>query len=213
MDAALSRCDGRPRQIPVLPVRVGVSELRGARSPPPHWRVKRNTSASGDQDCSDGPDRSRCHIADLYPLDSGTYWCESAGGRRGEAVDVFVAAGSVILESPVHPVAEGDHVTLRCRTRDTLSSDVPANFSKDGLLIGSGPTGTMTVHAVSRADEGLYRCSVSGARGSAASRLAVRGEELSYIDVTVTPGARPPAGPKDDSSFYSTLTMGNAPRA
>lgn len=66
----------------------------GGPAAPPDWRVKRNTTARANQDCAEGPDRSRCHIEDLYPLDSGTYWCESAGGRRrGEAVAIFVAGG------------------------------------------------------------------------------------------------------------------------
>ncbi|XP_037336004.2 low affinity immunoglobulin gamma Fc region receptor II-like isoform X2 [Pungitius pungitius] len=234
-----------------------VSLSCGGPGAPPDWRVRKNTSTSGDQDCSEGPDPSCCHIDDLFPLDSGTYWCESAGGRRGEAVDIFVTGRHVTLESPVLPVAEGDHVTLRCRTSATSSSDVSANFYKDGLLIASSPTSNITVHAVSKEDEGLYACNISGDGWSAASRLTVRGrpeppaptlvhpevggclsllvvlvvlvvvlvvvvlvvlclwrsckgEELSYTDVPVTRGDRPPAAPTDDSSFYSMLMMTNA---
>lgn len=84
--------------------------------------------------------------------------------------------GAVTLESPALPVAQGDNVTLRCRTQATFSPDVPANFYKDGLLVAGSPARSVTVHAVSAADQGLYRCDVSGAGGSAASRLAVRGE-------------------------------------
>ncbi|XP_077962208.1 uncharacterized protein LOC144410290 [Gasterosteus aculeatus] len=82
--------------------------------------------------------------------------------------------GAVTLESPALPVAQGDNVTLRCRTQATFSPDVPANFYKDGLLVAGSPARSVTVHAVSAADQGLYRCDVSGAGGSAASRLTVR---------------------------------------
>uniref|UniRef100_A0A3B4WG19 Ig-like domain-containing protein n=1 Tax=Seriola lalandi dorsalis TaxID=1841481 RepID=A0A3B4WG19_SERLL len=85
--------------------------------------------------------------------DSGEYWCEAAGGER---------SGSVILESPVLPVMEGESVSLRCRTRKNVS-DLTADFYKDGLLIGSSSTGNITIESVSRSDDGLYMCNISGA--------------------------------------------------
>ncbi len=85
------------------------------------------------------------------------------------------SAGSVILESPALPVMEGHNVTLRC-TNKKPSFKLTADFYKDGVLIMSSFTGNMTIHSVSKSDEGLYKCSISGAGGSPVSWLNVRGE-------------------------------------
>ncbi|XP_054457712.1 low affinity immunoglobulin gamma Fc region receptor II-like isoform X2 [Anoplopoma fimbria] len=150
------------------------------------WRVKKNTSTSINQECSTSTERmneSHCFIGDLYPLDTGTYWCESAAGQCSDAVDIFVISGSVILESPALPVMEGDDVTLSCIT--TSSSNLTADFYKDGLLIESSWTGNITVLSVSQSDEGLYRCDVSGGGRSPESRLTVRGR-LDLPDSPIT---------------------------
>ncbi|KAI3376726.1 hypothetical protein L3Q82_016486, partial [Scortum barcoo] len=115
---------------------------------------------------------SVCAIKPAYPTDSGEYWCE-AGEERSSAVNISITAGSVILESPAQPVMEGDSVTLRCRSRMTSSAHI-ADFYKDGLLVGSGSTGEMTIRAVSKSDEGLYKCSISDFGESPESWLAVR---------------------------------------
>ncbi|XP_070849750.1 uncharacterized protein [Chaetodon trifascialis] len=141
------------------------------------WRLKKNTSKHTNKECStfrDGADKSRCLIEPLYPLDTGVYWCESAAGGCSDAANITVTGGSVILESPVHPVMEGDAVTLRCTTSRTSSSNLTADFYKDGLLIGSSSAGIMTIHSVSASDEGLYMCNVSEAGRSPDSWLAVR---------------------------------------
>ncbi|XP_031706786.1 low affinity immunoglobulin gamma Fc region receptor II-b-like [Anarrhichthys ocellatus] len=150
-----------------------VSLSCGQEGTSPAWRVKRNTSTNIDQECSsERTNESHCFIDDLYPLDNGAYWCESAAGGCSDAVNIMVTAGLVILESPVLPVTEGDDVSLRCRTKST--SNLTAEFYKDGVLIGSSSTGNITVPGVSQADEGLYKCAVSGAGGSSESWLTVR---------------------------------------
>ena len=83
-----------------------------------------------------------------------------------------VPDGHVILESPVLPVMEGRHVTLGCRTR-TPTLPVSTDFYKDGFLIRTEPTPRMTILNVSKSDEGLYKCSVSGLGYSPESWLAV----------------------------------------
>ncbi|XP_049923090.1 low affinity immunoglobulin gamma Fc region receptor II-a-like isoform X2 [Epinephelus moara] len=119
---------------------------------------------------------SSCTIKNVFPEDGGEYWCEGkGGGRRSNSVNITVTAGSVILESPALPVKEGDAVTLRCRNK-TTSSTLTAEFFKDGRSKGSSSTGNMTVHHVSKSDEGLYKCSISGAGESPGSRLAVTGD-------------------------------------
>ncbi len=72
------------------------------------------------------------------------------------------------------PVMEGNKVTLSCRNK-TTSPHLPADFYKDGLLMGSSSTGEMTIHSVSKSDEGLYKCNISDVGESPESWLAVRG--------------------------------------
>lgn len=88
---------------------------------------------------------------------------------------IFVLDSPVILESPVLPVMEGEAVTLRCRNKMTSSAHI-ADFFKDHVLIGTRSIGEMTIQSVSKADEGLYKCSVSDFGESPESWLAVRGE-------------------------------------
>uniref|UniRef100_A0A3B5B7Z8 Ig-like domain-containing protein n=1 Tax=Stegastes partitus TaxID=144197 RepID=A0A3B5B7Z8_9TELE len=108
-----------------------------------------------------------------YQADSSEYWCETEGGDRinlSANDQRCVPAGSVILDSPVLPVTEGDCVTLRCRSQKT-SFDVAADFYKDGLLVGSSSAGEMVLHSVSGSDEGLYKCSISSVGESPQSWL------------------------------------------
>ncbi|XP_056225527.1 low affinity immunoglobulin gamma Fc region receptor II-b-like isoform X2 [Seriola aureovittata] len=116
---------------------------------------------------------SSCNITSVYSDDSGEYWCEAGFGNRSYSINITVTAGSVILESPALPVTEGDNVTLRCRNK-TPASDLTAGFYKDGVFIRNSTTGNMTIHNVSKSNEGLYKCSISGAGESAESWLTVR---------------------------------------
>ncbi|XP_059933187.1 uncharacterized protein LOC132475842 isoform X2 [Gadus macrocephalus] len=121
-----------------------------------------------------------CNITLAGEHHSGSYWCDCSG-ELGEAVNITVTGGSVILGSPVHPVPEGSPVTLRCLTTHKSSKKLvvvtPINqsctFSRDGRLIGVGLTGEMSFAAVNRSHEGLYTCTFSGVE-SPGSWLAVR---------------------------------------
>ncbi|XP_030610042.1 low affinity immunoglobulin gamma Fc region receptor III-like [Archocentrus centrarchus] len=115
---------------------------------------------------------SSCTIRNVYPEDSGEYWCETGGGKRSNSINISVTAGSVILESPAVPVLEGEAVTLRCRNK-TTSSNFTADFYKDGLHISSSSTGSMSIHRASRLHEGVYKCNISGAGESPESWLNV----------------------------------------
>uniref|UniRef100_A0AAX7UIV1 Ig-like domain-containing protein n=1 Tax=Astatotilapia calliptera TaxID=8154 RepID=A0AAX7UIV1_ASTCA len=122
-------------------------------------------------------------------------------------VNLTVAGGSVILQSPVLPVMEGDDVTLLCKTK-TTPSNLPAAFYKDGSLIRKQPTGHMTIQHVSRSDEGLYKCDISG-HGESPS---------SWITVTVDAGSStspPPSASTASlsSSFSSTPQHSSVPLA
>ncbi|XP_039458028.1 Fc receptor-like protein 5 [Oreochromis aureus] len=128
------------------------------------WTLRRNTSKQQRTQCGDGwgkPAGSSCNITLMVPHDSGVYWCESREGPISNMVNLTVTGGSVILQSPVLPVMEGDDVTLLCKTK-TTPSNLPAAFYKDGSLIRKQPTGHMTIQHVSRSDEGLYKCDISG---------------------------------------------------
>uniref|UniRef100_A0A673WA43 Ig-like domain-containing protein n=1 Tax=Salmo trutta TaxID=8032 RepID=A0A673WA43_SALTR len=123
------------------------------------WRVVRNPERGNHTECNTDwgtPQGSSC-IVSLISSDSGVYWCESGSGEHSNAVNITVPAGAVILESPVLPVTGGDSVTLRCRYQGT-PSDLTAVFYKDGSLIRTETTGEMTIPAVSKSDEGLYKC-------------------------------------------------------
>uniref|UniRef100_UPI000D31C5EC Fc receptor-like B n=1 Tax=Maylandia zebra TaxID=106582 RepID=UPI000D31C5EC len=128
------------------------------------WTLRRNPKTQTKTQCGDGwgkPAGSSCNISYIDPLDSGVYWCESREGPISNMVNLTVTGGSVILQSPVLPVMEGDDVTLLCKTK-TTPSNLPAAFYKDGSLIREEPTGHMTIQHVSRSDEGLYKCDISG---------------------------------------------------
>ncbi|XP_039879029.1 low affinity immunoglobulin gamma Fc region receptor II-like, partial [Simochromis diagramma] len=128
------------------------------------WTLRRNTSTEHRTQCRGGwgeADGSSCNISYIFMWDSGVYWCESREGPISNMVNLTVTGGSVILQSPVLPVMEGDDVTLLCKTK-TTPSNLTAAFYKDGSLIRKQPTGHMTIQHVSRSDEGLYKCDISG---------------------------------------------------
>ncbi|XP_064817250.1 Fc receptor-like protein 5 [Oncorhynchus masou masou] len=126
------------------------------------WRLKRSTVSGERSDCGRkwGKTEGSSCIVTLILADSGVYWCESGSGAHSNAVNITVHAVAVILESPALPVTEGDSVTLRCRYQGT-PSDLTAVFYKDGSLIRAETTGEMTIPAVSKSDEGLYKCNNS----------------------------------------------------
>lgn len=68
-------------------------------------------------------------------------------------------------------------MTLHCRSKKTSIAHI-ADFYKDGLLIGTGSFGEMTIKSVLKSDEGLYKCSISDFGESPESWLAVRGGEI-----------------------------------
>ncbi|XP_071234979.1 low affinity immunoglobulin gamma Fc region receptor III-A-like [Salvelinus alpinus] len=157
------------------------------------WRLKRNTVSGERSDCGrkwGKPEGSSC-IVSLIPSHSGVYWCESGSGEHSNTVNITVHDGAVILESPALPVTGGDSVTLRCRYQVT-PSNLTADFYKDGSLIRTETTGEMTIPAVSKSDEGLYKCNNSEGE-SPESWMTV-------TDGGSTSSSSPPLSPPSSSS-------------
>uniref|UniRef100_A0A3Q3IQV0 Ig-like domain-containing protein n=1 Tax=Monopterus albus TaxID=43700 RepID=A0A3Q3IQV0_MONAL len=146
------------------------------------WTLRRNTTRDTRTQCEDWgrPAGASCNISYIVPWDSGVYWCQSTQGATSNSINITVTGGAVILQSPVLPVMEGHDVTVRCEARSPPSS-LPAAFYKDGSLIGAEPTGHMTIRRVSKADEGLYTCNISGHGASPPSWLSVTGQEVTLV--------------------------------
>ncbi|XP_038133503.1 low affinity immunoglobulin gamma Fc region receptor II-like [Cyprinodon tularosa] len=139
------------------------------------WTVWRNTTRGTRTQCGKEwgkPAGSTSNISYVLEKDSGVYWCSSREGAASSSIQLTVTGGSVILQSPVLPVMEGDDVTLSCLTK-TTPSNLPAAFYKDGSLIRTEPKGHMTLHHVTSSDEGLYRCNIRGHGESPSSWISV----------------------------------------
>ncbi|KAI3376595.1 hypothetical protein L3Q82_016464, partial [Scortum barcoo] len=159
------------------------------------WTLRRNTTTETRTQC--GADwgtsaGSSCNISYIITWDSGVYWCESREGTTSNTINITVTGGSVILQSPVLPVMEGDDVTLHCKTK-TPPSNLPAAFYKDGSLIRPESAGHMTIHHVSKSDEGLYKCHISSHGESPPSWISVSGEEVNLQPRPRPPSTAPPA--------------------
>ncbi|XP_007541173.1 sialoadhesin-like [Poecilia formosa] len=120
---------------------------------------------------------STCTIKSFFD-NSGVFWCESKSGEFSNAVNITVHDDNYdepLLVSPVHPVTEGDPVTLRCREKDQLLSNV--FFYHNDKLIQNDSRGELNISAVSKSDEGFYKCQRSG-KDSPRSWMSVRVNQL-----------------------------------
>ncbi|KAI9527234.1 hypothetical protein NQZ68_032815 [Dissostichus eleginoides] len=159
------------------------------------WTVRRNTSNEKRTECGVGWGRSAgssCNISSMDPVDSGVYWCESTEGSTSNTITITVSDRSVILQSPVLPVMEGDNVTLTCRTKE--ANNLLTDFYKDGVSIRTESDGHMTLLHVSRSDEGLYKCRVQN-KESPESRLSVSEKPTTTMDPPTASSPPPPPTP------------------
>ncbi|XP_033181586.1 low affinity immunoglobulin gamma Fc region receptor II-like isoform X2 [Mastacembelus armatus] len=165
------------------------------------WTLRRNTTRETRTQC--GADwgtsaGSSCNISYIVPSDSGVYWCESREGATSQSINITVSGGAVILQSPVLPVMEGENITLICRTQ--TSSDLPADFYKQGSLIIDRPTGHVTILHVSKADEGVYRCNIRGHGESPPSWISVTGQRSQTPHSEKPTTTSTPTSPTNSSS-------------
>uniref|UniRef100_A0A673N9Y9 Ig-like domain-containing protein n=1 Tax=Sinocyclocheilus rhinocerous TaxID=307959 RepID=A0A673N9Y9_9TELE len=116
------------------------------------WRVRRYTDRVGLFDCSS----------------LAIYYLQSAH------ISSFSVAG-VILESPVHPVTEGDTLTLHCLYEHSTPPNLRANFYKDGSIIQNQTT-EMIISTLSKSHEGFYYCKHPERGESPKSWISVRGD-------------------------------------
>ncbi|XP_072543431.1 Fc receptor-like protein 5 isoform X2 [Salminus brasiliensis] len=151
------------------------------------WKVRRYTQSVSDCSPSWGSvTGSTCNISFLSTSHTGVYWCESESGGSSSPVNITVHSGAVILDNPVHPVTEGDPLTLRCLYRHTKPSDLTADFYKDGSFLQNQTTGEMTIHTVSKSDEGLYHCKLPEGGESPQSWVSVRVSTGSAADSSLS---------------------------
>uniref|UniRef100_A0A3B3UGB4 Ig-like domain-containing protein n=1 Tax=Poecilia latipinna TaxID=48699 RepID=A0A3B3UGB4_9TELE len=108
-----------------------------------------------------------------YRHSTAVYWCESESEGCSNAVNITIHDGDLILVSPVHPVNEGDPVTLGCELR-TGNFTSTVGFYKNDKLIQNTVRGELSIPAASASDEGFYRCEHSG-KASPQSWVAVKG--------------------------------------
>ncbi|KAI5612708.1 sialoadhesin-like, partial [Silurus asotus] len=141
------------------------------------WTVRRYTHSETSLDCS-SVSGSTCNISSLSPSHTGVYWCQSESGERSDSVNITVHNGDVILDSPVHPVTEGNPLTLHCLYRNTKIS-TGIDFYKNDSILQSQTTGVMTISSVSKSDEGFYHCKHPERGESPKSWISVRGSSAS----------------------------------
>uniref|UniRef100_A0A8C9X966 Ig-like domain-containing protein n=1 Tax=Sander lucioperca TaxID=283035 RepID=A0A8C9X966_SANLU len=161
------------------------------------WRVKKFSEHSSTvSSCSSlgKMNGSTCNI-DRFWI-SGVYWCESETGQISNAVNITIQYGDIILVSPVLPVAEGHSVTLGCKLK-TENVLYNVDFYKNDKLIQNNTQGELTISAVSKSDEGFYKCegNESPGRWSQTSeeswmsvKPASRSEEISPFPVLLIVG-------------------------
>ncbi|KAL4006919.1 KRAB domain-containing zinc finger protein [Sarotherodon galilaeus] len=136
------------------------------------WRVRKFSEDGRLSDCR-RMTGSTCNIY-TSKSDTAVYWCESGSGEFSSAVNITVQndGNGPILVSPVHPVTEGASVSLSCslKTQKILSN---VFFYHNDKLIQNDPRGELNISAVSKSDEGFYKCQYSG-RESAQSWMSVK---------------------------------------
>ncbi|XP_030286110.1 obscurin-like [Sparus aurata] len=138
------------------------------------WRVKRLSPEDRYlSDCTiwGTMTGSTCKLKTNW-LSDAVYWCESGSGEFSNAVNITIQDKNMILLSPARPVTEGDSVSLSCKLRrQTFPASVLIYHNE--RLIQSDTRWELNISAVSKSDEGFYKCQHSG-QESAQSWMSVQ---------------------------------------
>uniref|UniRef100_A0A671UV81 Ig-like domain-containing protein n=1 Tax=Sparus aurata TaxID=8175 RepID=A0A671UV81_SPAAU len=138
------------------------------------WRVKRLSPEDRYlSDCTAWGTMtgSTCKLNTNW-LSDAVYWCESGSGEFSNAVNITIQNKNMILLSPARPVTEGDSVSLSCKLR-RQTFDFIVFFYHNEKLIQSDTRWELNISAVSKSDEGFYKCQHSG-QESAQSWMSVQ---------------------------------------
>ncbi|XP_055012153.1 obscurin-like [Boleophthalmus pectinirostris] len=117
------------------------------------WRRFSDNTLSSQQ-CHWSKDKSKCEFY-LPEKTSAVFWCESGSGEMSNALNISVHR-DIILMSPVRAVTEGQSVSLSCKLKKGTFTSV--QFYKNGKMIQNGTEPELNITAVSRSDEGFYKC-------------------------------------------------------
>ncbi|GAA6093248.1 platelet endothelial cell adhesion molecule-like, partial [Tachysurus ichikawai] len=93
--------------------------------------------------------------------------------------------GDVILDSPVHPVTEGQPLILRCLNRSKLSGSGVYFYKNDSSLQKQTTDQMMIISSVSKSDEGFYHCENPEGRVSPKSWVSVRVSAPGFTGVII----------------------------
>ncbi|KAI5609389.1 Fc receptor-like protein 5, partial [Silurus asotus] len=137
------------------------------------WTVRRDTLNQTTFNCL-SVSASTCNISSLSPSHTGVYWCQSKSGECSKSVNITVHNGDVILDSPAHPVTEGNPLTLHCLYHNINISHSVVHFYKNDSVLQNQTTGVMTISSVSKSDEGFYHCKHPERGESPKSWISVR---------------------------------------
>uniref|UniRef100_A0AAQ4P7W2 Ig-like domain-containing protein n=1 Tax=Gasterosteus aculeatus aculeatus TaxID=481459 RepID=A0AAQ4P7W2_GASAC len=120
------------------------------------WRWKKADEDGNRSLCPKWGERNGSTCNTDTRASSGVYWCESET-QFSNAANITIHSGDVILVSPVRPVTEGHSVTLGCKLRtENLLYNV--DFYKNDKLIPNPVRGELLISAVTKSDEGFYKC-------------------------------------------------------
>ncbi|KAM8746832.1 Fc receptor-like protein 5 isoform 2-T2 [Acanthopagrus schlegelii] len=137
------------------------------------WRVRRSPENRYLSDCSTWGTMtgSTCKLKTNW-LSDAVYWCESGSGEFSNSVNITIQNENMILLSPARPVTEGDSVSLSCKLR-SQTFDSTVFFYHNEKVIQSDTRWELNISAVSKSDEGFYKCHHSG-QESAQSWMSVQ---------------------------------------
>ncbi|XP_041634941.1 Fc receptor-like protein 5 [Cheilinus undulatus] len=136
------------------------------------WRVKMFHKDGSLKDCSQDKMTGSTCIINQYTERNHVYWCESGSGEFSNAINTTKQNGDIILVTPVRSVTEGSPVSLSCKLRyaEKVSN---VFFYQNDKLIQSDTRRELNISAVSKSDEGFYKCQISG-RESSQSWMSVK---------------------------------------